>query len=66
MKVTVNGTEKECPEGLSLGALCGELEVPDSGIAVAIDGQIVTRGQWPATELHDGARVEVLTAVGGG
>jgi sulfur carrier protein len=35
-------------------------------VAVAVDAEVVPRGQWAATELHDGARVEVLRAIQGG
>jgi sulfur carrier protein len=45
-----------------------ELGVPDDarGVAVAVDGEVVPRGEWGARQLHDGARVEVLTAMQGG
>jgi sulfur carrier protein len=39
---------------------------PERGVAVAVDGEVVPRGQWTSTELHDGQRVEVLQAVQGG
>jgi sulfur carrier protein len=40
---------------------------PDGrGVAVAVDGEVVPRGQWTATGLSDGQRVEVLQAVQGG
>ena len=39
---------------------------PRTGVAVAVDGEVVPRADWPATALADGARVEVLTAVQGG
>ncbi|MCP2260599.1 thiamine biosynthesis protein ThiS [Streptoalloteichus tenebrarius] len=37
-----------------------------TGVAVAMDGDVVRRGAWPDTSLRDGATVEVLTAVQGG
>lgn len=36
------------------------------GIAVAIDGDVVRRGDWPTTLIPDGAQIEVVTAVAGG
>ncbi len=36
------------------------------GIAVAVDGEVVRRRDWGTSRLHDGARVEVVTAVAGG
>ena len=36
------------------------------GVAVAVDGEVVPRGQWSRRALHEGAVVEVVTAVQGG
>jgi len=36
------------------------------GVAVAVNEEIVPRSRWDATTLHDGDRVEVLTAAQGG
>jgi sulfur carrier protein len=36
------------------------------GVAVAVDGEVVPRGDWGQTMLADGQRVEVLQAVQGG
>jgi sulfur carrier protein len=33
---------------------------------VALDGEIVPRGEWATTEIRDGPEVEVLRAVQGG
>jgi thiamine biosynthesis protein ThiS len=35
-------------------------------VAVAVDGEVVPRTHWEAYSLHDGARVEALTAMQGG
>ncbi|TWG94633.1 sulfur carrier protein [Nocardioides sp. J9] len=37
-----------------------------SGVAVALNGEVLPRAQWPATPLADGDVVEVVTAVQGG
>jgi sulfur carrier protein len=44
------------------------LDVPPSGrgIAVALNGEVVTRGRWRQTELPEGAQIEVVAAVQGG
>src|SRR5579862_4343108 len=36
------------------------------GIAVAVNGEVVRRADWPATALANGDQVEVLTAAQGG
>jgi sulfur carrier protein len=39
---------------------------PPRGIAVALDGTVVPRARLGETMLHEGARVEIVTAVQGG
>lgn len=39
---------------------------PPRGVAVALDGTVVPRARYGDTALHEGARVEVVTAVQGG
>jgi len=36
------------------------------GVAVALDGEVVPRGEWEATPLREGQSVEVLAAIQGG
>ncbi|MQA15212.1 MAG: sulfur carrier protein ThiS [Pseudonocardiaceae bacterium] len=66
MMVVVNGEHRQLPEGATLAGLLEEMDVPPSGVAVAVDGAVATRASWAATTLADGATVEVLTAVQGG
>jgi sulfur carrier protein len=68
MKVLLNGSETELADGATVASALDSLDLPGSGrgVAVAVDTEVVPRGQWPAHELHDGARVEVLRAIQGG
>jgi sulfur carrier protein len=68
MKVLVNGSETELRDGSTVAAAVETLELPASGrgVAVAVDAEVVPRGQWGAHELHEGARVEILRAIQGG
>ncbi|KAK1178546.1 sulfur carrier protein ThiS [Streptomyces sp. NBS 14/10] len=66
MTVSVNGEPRRLPGGTTLDLLVAELTPARSGVAAAVNEQVVPRGQWPATPLDDGDRVEVLTAVQGG
>jgi sulfur carrier protein len=36
------------------------------GVAVALNGEVVPRAEWPTRAVREGDRIEVLTAVGGG
>lgn len=66
MKARVNGVERELADGATVADLLRLLEIPGSGVAVALNGEVVPRAEHPRTVLADGADVEVLTAVQGG
>ncbi|MDX6351341.1 MAG: sulfur carrier protein [Streptomyces sp.] len=66
LKVKVNGEPREIQPGITLDRLVATLTTAHSGVAAALNETVVPRGQWPATALRDGDRVEVLTAVQGG
>jgi sulfur carrier protein len=68
MRIVINGNETDLAEGATVQAALDALALPGAGrgVAVAVDAEVVPRGQWEATELHDGAKVEVLRAIQGG
>ena len=63
--ITLNGEPAEV-EGLTVAELLERMDVPDRGVAVAVDAEVVPRGEWGTHVVEDGARVEVVTAVQGG
>ncbi|RKN42285.1 sulfur carrier protein ThiS [Streptomyces hoynatensis] len=66
MNVWLNGERCQVPAGLTLDLLVARLTAAPAGVAAALNETVVPRGQWPATALAEGDRVEVLTAVQGG
>jgi sulfur carrier protein len=64
--VTVNGEQRELPQGHTLDQVVAGLTSAPSGVAAAVNEGVVPRGGWSGTVLGDGDRVEVLTAVQGG
>jgi sulfur carrier protein len=65
--VTLNGERRELGERATIAAAVHAAGAPDGrGVAVALDGEVVPRGEWATTEVHDGQQVEVLHAVQGG
>lgn len=66
VQVWVNGERRELPDGSGVLDALAAVGLPRAGVAVAVDGEVVRRVDWPAAVLADGARVEVLTAVQGG
>ena len=66
VQVKLNGEPCELPGGATLAGAVAELTDLASGVAAAVNGDVVPRGSWAATLLHDGDQVEVVTAVQGG
>ena len=64
--VNVNGTTRRVSPGTTLSELLLTLGRRGEGTAIALNEEVVIRSRWPETELHEGDRVEVLTAAQGG
>jgi sulfur carrier protein len=66
MRIWINGAPHELDEPVSVADALAALGAPAVGVAVAVDGELVRRADWPVHVLAADARVEVLTAVQGG
>jgi sulfur carrier protein len=67
MKIVLNGEPRELDDGATVAdAVDASGAESRSGIAVAVDGEVVPRGGWSDRSLADGQQVEVLQAVQGG
>jgi sulfur carrier protein len=50
----------------TVAELVRERQLPERGVAVAVNGNIVPKSQWSTYELQENDRVEVVTAAAGG
>lgn len=66
MNITVNGTPTDLGAETTLADVVADVTTSATGVAVAVNGDVVPRGAWPTTALNPGDRVEILTAVQGG
>ena len=68
MIVELNGREVELADGASVAdaARAAGIDPERHGIAIALDGEVVPRGELGSTPLAAGQRVEVVEAIGGG
>lgn len=66
MKITVNGESRAFPEGISVADLLKILNIPQVGVAVAVNFEVVRRQVLETTRLQEGDRVEIIRAVQGG
>ena len=66
--VLLNGERRELPSEATVAMAVHLAGAPEGGrgVAVALDGEVVPRGQWATTEVRDGQELEVLRAVQGG
>ena len=66
--ITVNGDPAALPEGAVISDVLDALGVEPGrrGVAIALDGEVVPRGEWATTSLPADARIEVVQAVQGG
>lgn len=65
LTVTVNGEDTSIPDGATVRDLLGQLDLPDTGVAIAVDGMVRPRSTWDL-ELGTCTGIEILTAVQGG
>jgi sulfur carrier protein len=66
MELTVNGELRQVGESVTLADLVAAAGAPERGSAVAVDGVVVPRSEWPTRRLESGARIELVHAVQGG
>jgi sulfur carrier protein len=69
MKLQINGEDREFAPAetpFTLAALVEQLGMKADRVAVELNRDIVPRDRWPATNLKEGDRLEMVHFVGGG
>ena len=66
MRIWINGASRELSAPVTVAEALLALGAPASGVAVAVDDELVPKTDWARHRLRADARVEVLTAVQGG
>ena len=66
--IRLNGTEVHDRDGATVADLLADLGIEPQarGVAVAVGGEVVPRGDWATRAVRDGDHVEALTAMQGG
>lgn len=65
MKVTINNKETET-QAKTVRELAQELDLPATGVAVAISNEMVSRDEWENTIITEGADIVIVKAFCGG
>ena len=66
IQITVNGAAHRFEGPLDVRAILEKLDMAGKKVAVERNGEIVPKGLHPQTLVHDGDRLEIVVAVGGG
>ncbi len=63
--ITFNGQPVDTQD-VTIATLLSSMNIETRGVAVALNGEIVRRGEWSERSVVSGDRVEVVSAVAGG
>lgn len=66
MKVLVNGKVQELAAQSSVKNLVLEMQLPDKGVAVAVNNKIVPHNEWDSFILNDNDTIIIIKAACGG
>lgn len=66
IKVRINGKETELTEAQSVEQYLESKGLAGRSLAVAVNGTVLRREEFPETSLSDGDTVEIVRPVGGG
>lgn len=66
MDIRVNGNVTEIEADATLDVVLQALDLPERGVAVAVNNRMVTRGVWSDTVLHENDNVLIIKAACGG
>lgn len=65
MKVKINNTEVEIQDA-TVAALAVSQQLPEKGVAVAVNNEMVPRTEWASRAIHEGDDIVILKAFCGG
>ncbi|WP_046470960.1 sulfur carrier protein ThiS [Allosalinactinospora lopnorensis] len=66
MDVIINGERRDMAPHTTVADVVRSLTEENSGIAVAVNDEVVPKAAWAGTTVTENDRVDVLTAVQGG
>ena len=66
MQLVLNGESHDVSEGLTIAQFLAELGIPEKGVAVERNLEIVPKSSFAEQRLSAGDRLEIIQFVGGG
>ena len=66
MIIKLNGTNQSFTDDISVSELLENIKLSLSSIAIAVNGNIISKNEYKKTKLKDMDTVEIVRPVGGG
>ena len=66
MKARINNNEREMADGTTIAMIAKADGLPDKGVAIAVNGEIVQRSAWNEHVISNGDDIIILKAFCGG
>ena len=66
MNLFLNGEPADTLDGVTIAAFLERLGLPQKGVAVERNREIVPKSAYATTQLSEGDRIEIVQFVGGG
>ncbi len=64
--IFLNGERRDIPAEIALDRLLDHFSFPKQRVAIELNKQVIRRTDWPATDVREGDKIEVVHFVGGG
>ena len=66
MKIKINNCERDIANGTTIAMIAQMESLPDKGVAIAVNGEIVQRSAWNEHVINNGDDIIILKAFCGG
>jgi sulfur carrier protein len=66
VKIRMNDESVELADNSTLADLCARFQIETGGVVIAVDGEVVPKGEFGDFVLKESTVVEVMVFVGGG
>ncbi len=66
IQIFLNGERREITEVIKIDQLLELFSLPKQLVAIELNNAVVSRTDWPTTDVRDGDKLEVVHFVGGG
>lgn len=65
LRITINN-EEQMTDATCISQLAVELQLPERGVALAVNNRVVPRTNWETTPINEGDSVTIIKAAFGG